>query len=160
MRTLDILGVNDTFGVLALLLKGHRRTATIQAIEPTETQVLSRIQVDDLRKSGRAIDNFLLELLAQQVERLTSQLTELSEVAAPVRVYRRIVDLAEIFEATRVGGRVPVTQAQVASMAGVKLRVASRVISDARRAGLIDTGWRQLMVLDLPELQKRSRRRT
>jgi CRP/FNR family transcriptional regulator, cyclic AMP receptor protein len=158
MRTLAILGVNDTFGELAILLDGHRRTATIQAIEPTETQVLSRYQVEELRASGAAIDRFLVDLLANRVDRLTGQLTELASVPAPERVYRRIVDLAKIFGATKTGSQIPVTQAQIASMAGVGLRITNRVIGQAGRDGLLTTGWRELTVLNLAELRRRSRR--
>lgn len=156
-RTLAILGVNDTFGELAILLDGHRRTATIQAIEPTETQVLSRSQVEELRASGGGIDRFLVDLLASRVDRLTGQLTELASVPAPERVYRRIVDLARIFGATRPGSEIPVTQSQIASMAGVGLRITNRVVAEAGRDGLLATGWRQLTVLNLPELRRRSR---
>jgi CRP/FNR family transcriptional regulator, cyclic AMP receptor protein len=158
-RILAILGVGDTFGELALLLEGHQRTATVQAIEATETQVLNRSQLEELRASGGAIDRFLVDLLAHQVNRLTEQLVELAEVPAPVRVYRRIVDLATVFGATKPGSHLPVTQAQIASMAGVGLRVTSRVIADARRDGLVDTGWRHMTVLDLPEIRRRSRQR-
>ena len=158
MRTLAILGVNDTFGELAILLEGHQRTATVQAIEPTETQVLSRSQVEELRASSGAIDRFLVELLAYRVDRLTGQLTELAAVPAPERVYRRIVDLAKIFGANRPGGRIPVTQAQIASMAGVGLRITNRVITEAGREELLETGWRHLTIRNLPELRRRAGR--
>jgi CRP/FNR family transcriptional regulator, cyclic AMP receptor protein len=157
MRTLAVLGVGETFGEMALLLEDHRRTATVQTLEPTETQVLSRTQVEELRASGRAIDRFLVDLLARRVDRLTAQLIELTEVPAPVRVYRRITELATLFAATKPGSHIPVTQAQIASMAGVKLRVTNRVITDARRDGLVETGWHRLTVLDLPEIRRRSK---
>ena len=157
MRTLAILGVGEPFGEMAILLEGHRRTATVQALEPTETQVLSRSQVEELRASGRAIDRFLVDLLARRVDRLTAQLIELTEVPAPVRVYRRIVDLATLFAATKPGSDIPVTQAQIASMAGAKLRITNKVITDARRDGLVETGWHRLTVLDLPEIRRRAK---
>jgi CRP-like cAMP-binding protein len=156
-RTLGILGINDIFGELSLVLEGRRRTATVQALEPTETLVLSRTQVEELRASGKAIDRFLVDLLARQVERLTGQLIELAEVPAPVRVYRRIVDLAVMFGAIEPGGVIPVTQDKIASMAGVKLRVTSRVIADARADGLLLTGKGQLIILKLTELRRRAR---
>jgi CRP/FNR family transcriptional regulator, cyclic AMP receptor protein len=158
MRMLAILGVNDTFGELAILLDDHCRTATIQAIEPTETQVLSRSQVEELRATGGGIDRFLVDLLANRVDRLTGQVTELASVPAPERVYRRIVDLARIFGATKPGSEIPVTQAQIASMAGVGLRITNRVITQASRDGLLETGWRQITVLNLAELRRRARR--
>jgi CRP/FNR family transcriptional regulator, cyclic AMP receptor protein len=102
------------------------------------------------------VDRFLVALLAAKVTRLTHQMVELAEMPAAARVYRRIVDLGDLFNATTPGTAIPVTQDQLASLAGVKLRITNRVISDAKRDGLIEAGRRRLAVLNLPELRKRA----
>jgi CRP/FNR family cyclic AMP-dependent transcriptional regulator len=156
VQMLSILGVGQVFGELALIGEEHHRTTSVQALEPTETLVLRRADFEELRHQHPSVDRFLVALLANQVRRLTSRIVEAAEVPATARVYRRIVDLAELFEATDGPAQVPITQDQLASMAGVKLRVTNRVIGDARRDGVLDTGRGRLTLLDLPELRRRA----
>ncbi len=153
---LSILGVGEVFGELTLVGDEPHRTATVQAIEATETLVLYRGDFDELRVRHPSVDRFLIALLASQVRRLTRRVVEAAEVPATTRVYRRIVELAEIFGATEPGAHVPITQEQLASMAGVKLRITNKVLGEARRDGILATARRRLTLLDFPELRKRA----
>lgn len=158
--TLTILGAGEAFGEQALLAEDHRRTATIQAIEVTETLMLRRGDFEDIRTRHPSVDRFLVAVLARQVRRLTEQITELAEVSAPTRVYRRLVSLVELFEVDRPGGEIPVTQSQLASMAGTKLRLVNQVMSDARSGGVLETANRRIIVRDLDALRRRARQGT
>ncbi len=62
-----------------------------------------------------------------------------------------------LFASTKPGSHIPVTPAQIGSMAGAKVRITSGVIGNARRDGLVETGWHSLAVLDLPEMRRRSK---
>jgi CRP-like cAMP-binding protein len=153
----SILGVGDVFGELALVGEDQHRSATTQALEAVETMVLHRSDWEELRRDHASVDRFLIALLARQVSRLTYQLTEIIEVPAPQRVYRRIVALARLYGTEYRGGVIPVTQTQLASMAGVKLRVTNKVIADARNDRLLETGKGRLIVQDPEELRRRAR---
>lgn len=153
---LSILSVGEVFGELALIGEEPHRTTSVRALEPTETLVLTREDFEELRTHHPSVDRFLVALLATQVRRLTTRIVETAEVPAAARVYRRIVELAEMFGASTSEAPVPVTQEQLASMAGVKLRVTNRVISDARRDGLLDTGRGRLTLHDMAELRRRA----
>lgn len=155
--TLTVLAKGDVFGEQALLAEDHLRTATIQALELTETLMLRRADFEDLRRSFPSVDRFLVAVLARQVRRLTAQITEMAEVAAPVRVYRRLASLAEVFDAAGPGGEIPITQNQLASMAGVSLRLANKVVGEARAAGLLDTANRRIVVRNWDALVARCR---
>ena len=52
---------------------------------------------------------------------------------------------------------IPLTQDQLASLAGVHLRLTSRVLGEARAAGLLDTNKGRLVIKDLPALRNRAR---
>jgi CRP/FNR family transcriptional regulator, cyclic AMP receptor protein len=153
---LSVLSVGEVFGELALIGEEPHRTTSVRALEPTETLVLRRDDFEELRRQHPSVDRFLVALLAARVRRLTTRIVETAEVPAATRVYRRIVELADTFGATTPEASVPVTQDQLASMAGVKLRVTNRVIGDARRDGLLDTGRGRLMLYDLTELRRRA----
>jgi CRP/FNR family transcriptional regulator, cyclic AMP receptor protein len=154
--TLRILGPGDVFGELALLSSAHRRTATIQAITLTETLVLHRAAFEEVRRSHPSVDRFLVTLLASQVTRLTEQIVEAAELPAATRIYRRLVQLGTLFEVVGSPAPIPVSQAQLASMAGAKLRVTNAVLADAKGDGLLDLARRRIVVLDWAEVHRRA----
>ena len=157
--TLMILGPGDEFGVLALLGPEHRRSATIQAITTTETLVLHRDDFEEVRRTHPSVDRFLITLLASQVTRLTEQVVEAAELPAPTRIYRRIVQLGTLFEVAGSNTPIPITQNQLASMAGAKLRVTNAVLAKAKGDGVLDLARRRIAVLDWTEVHRRARLR-
>ena len=62
-----------------------------------------------------------------------------------------------VFDAAGPGGEIPITQNQLASMAGVSLRLANRVVGEARAAGLLDTANRRIVVRNWDALVARCR---
>jgi CRP-like cAMP-binding protein len=157
-----LMGPGDFFGEQALLSARAVRSATIQALEPTETLVVNRSDVEELRRRHPEVDRLLIGVLAQMVDRLTRQVAELTETPGTVRIYRRIVALAELYgsngqEAPGGAVEIPLTQDQLASLAGVHLRLTSRVLGEARAAGLLDTNKGRLVIKDLVGLHKRAK---
>jgi CRP/FNR family transcriptional regulator, cyclic AMP receptor protein len=158
--TTALMGPGDFFGEQALLRTQAVRGATIQAVEPTETLVVSRGDFEDLRRLHPAVDRLLVGVLTAMVERLTRQVAELTDVPGTVRIYRRIVALAELYGGDGLGrqdAEIPLTQDQLAGLAGVHLRLTSRVLGEARRAGLLETNKGRLVVRDLEGLRHRAR---
>jgi CRP-like cAMP-binding protein len=157
-----LMGPGDFFGEQALLNARAVRSATIQALEPTETLVVNRGDFEELRRRHPEVDRLLIWVLAQMVDRLTQQVAELTETPGTVRIYRRIVALAELYGDNGGGARaeaieIPLTQDQLASLAGVHLRLTSRVLGEARAAGLLDTNKRRLVVKDVAGLRARAK---
>ena len=158
--TVALMGAGDFFGEQALLHRAAVRGATIQAIEPTETLVVGRGEFEELRQQHPEVDRLLIGVLVAMVDRLTRQVAELTDVPGTVRIYRRIVALAELYadEAGKAAApiEIPLTQDQLAGLAGVHLRLTSRVLGEARAAGLLDTSKRRLVVRDLEGLRQRA----
>jgi CRP-like cAMP-binding protein len=155
--TLVVLGPGDVFGEMALLSVDHHRTGTVQALTAVETLVLHRGDVDDLRRTHPAVDRFLIGLLATRVDRLTCQLLETTELSAPTRIYRQLAYLGKVFGVDDTDEPIPVSQAQVASIAAAKLRVTNAVLAEAKHDGVVDLGRRRITVLDWPEVRKRAK---
>ncbi len=157
--TLAIMGVGEAFGEMALIDPRHVRTATIRAIEPTETLVVHQDEFDALRRQGAAVNELLVAALAARVNRLTDQVAELVELPAPVRIHRRLVALGELFDVAGTDGPIPVAQHQVASLAGAQLRITSKVLGEARARGVLSTGRRRIVVHDWPAVRRLARLR-
>jgi CRP/FNR family cyclic AMP-dependent transcriptional regulator len=158
--TVALMGRGDFFGEQALLNRAAVRSATIQAVESTETLVVGRGEFEELRHQHPEVDRLLIGVLVAMVDRLTRQVAELTDVPGTVRIYRRLVALAELYGAgdEQSGQRIeiPLTQDQLAGLAGVHLRLTSRVLGEARAAGLLDTSKRRLVVRDLDGLRRRA----
>ena len=146
--TVAILGDGDAFGEGALLASDNRRTASVVALERTDTLMLRADAYDELCREHPGVNALLVAGLAAQVRRLSERLVELAEIPGPVRVHRRLVELGALYGATGTDQPIPLTQAQLASLAMVKLRLVNRVIGDAKARRILDVQRGRVVVLD------------
>lgn len=153
---LSVMGPGEIFGEQAWVHPNHRRTATLQALTAVETLVLRRDDFEELSKRYPSINRFLMGMLSARVDRLTHQLVDASQLSATVRIYRGLLDLAHSFNVVDSGDPIPVTQQQVASAAGVRLRITNDVLADARHDGIVETARRRIVVLDWSEVRRRA----
>ena len=95
VASLSLLGPGECFGELALIRPEHTRSATVEALEASETRVLSLQQFNELRRQQPHLDAMLVSLLADRVAELTNRLVEALYTPAPQRVSRLLGDLAK-----------------------------------------------------------------
>lgn len=150
---LTVLVPGEAFGELALLGGGGRRTATISALEPTETLAVGRAEFDRLRERNPSVDTMLLAALSAQVERLSEHLLEVLFVPARARILRRLLTLT----AQSDGTVVRLTQVDLARMSGTTRSTVNEVLRDAERMGAIHIERGKIEVVDRRWLQHRSR---
>ena len=147
--TLAVLGRGDFFGELALLSLESHRTASVVALEAAETMAISRDSFDELRRAQPPVQAFLVEVLGAQVRRLTGQVIEALYVPADRRVLRRLAGLAKVYAEGDPGTvEIPMTQDDLATMAGTSRATVNRVLGEAEQAGLISVGRRRVTVLN------------
>jgi len=150
--TLRVLGRGDFFGELALVAI-HTRSATVVALEGSETLAISREDFDRLRADHPSVQAFLVQVLAEQVRRLSRQVMESLYVPADDRVLRRLAELVPIYApADGEAVEIPLTQEDLASMAGTPRATVNRVLREAERAGMIKLGRGRMTVLDAAAL--------
>jgi CRP/FNR family transcriptional regulator, cyclic AMP receptor protein len=150
----DVLGPGQAFGELALLLPDARRSATVEALEPGETRSVFRDDFASLQREHPAVKDVLLRLLAEQLRRVTDRLVEAHHVDAETRVRRRLVELAATYE----GGVVPLTQEDLAALAGTSRATVNRVLREEVSAGAVALARGRTTVLDPDGLERRCRR--
>jgi CRP-like cAMP-binding protein len=145
---LSVLGVGDYFGELALVDDGHHRSATVTALEPVETMSVRRDEFERLRADHPSVDQVLVAALAGQVRRLSDLVTEVLYVPAQRRVLRRLLALAELWGGAHPGVVIPVTQDDMAGLAGTTRPTANRTLRQAEAAGLLALGRGRIELLD------------
>jgi CRP-like cAMP-binding protein len=150
----DVLGPGQSFGELALLQPDARRSATVEALEAGETRSLYRDDFAQLQREHPGVKDVLLRLLAEQLRRSTDRVVEAHYVDAETRVRRRLLDLA----ATYADGVVPLTQEDLAAMAGTSRATVNRVLREEAGRGAVSLARGRTTVLDRPALESRCRR--
>ena len=154
VATLTILSPGQSFGELALLQDHHTRTATVVALEQAETVALSRSAFEDARRSHPEVGHFVTRLLAARVEQLSQSLLEAMYLGVDERVARRLVELAETYGPGRPRVVVPITQDDLAGMAGTTRPTANLVLGKLADAGAVRLERGRIEVLDLAALRR------
>jgi CRP-like cAMP-binding protein len=129
------------------------------ALEKVETLALRRDQFMELRTAHPSVDDFLVNVLAEEVSRLSGLLVEALYVPVDTRVLRRLVALAADYAdgGPTVGVEVPLTQEDLASLAGTSRATVNRVVGEAEKAGLVEVRRGRVIVLDPEGLAARAR---
>ena len=152
VATVDLVLAGDVVGELALLSPGRRRGATAVAMEPTETLSIDETTFSTLRRDDPAVSDFLVQLLAARVHRLTDRLLEALYLPAEVRLWRRILELSDTY-----GDVVPLTQEDLAGLAGTTRATVNRALRREEKLGTIALGRGRVSVVDRDGLARRSR---
>ena len=147
----DVFGPGQSFGELALLLAEARRSATAEALEAGETRSVFRDDFAVLQREHPGVKDVLLRLLAEQLRRSTDRVVEAHYVDAETRVRRRVSELATSYPS----GVVPLTQEDIAAMAGTSRATVNRVLRDEERRGTVALTRGCTTVLDVDELRSR-----
>jgi CRP-like cAMP-binding protein len=150
--TLDILVAGDILGELALLTPGEVRNATAVALESTETMAIDRETFATLRAERPAVNDVLIELLARRLRRMAARLVEALYVPVDVRVFRRLVELADVY-----GEVVPLTQEDLAGLVGTTRATVNRVLKVEEKAGTVELSRGHVRVTDRIALGARAR---
>lgn len=151
----DVLGPGQSFGELALLEPDDaRRSATVEALEAGETRSVFRDDFARLQREHPGVKDVLLRLLADQLRRATDRVVEAHYVDAETRVRRRLVELAAMYD----DGVVPLTQEDIAAMAGTSRATVNRVLREEEQLGSVALARGRTSVLDGDALEGRCRR--
>jgi CRP/FNR family cyclic AMP-dependent transcriptional regulator len=149
---LAVRGAGDAFGELALVSGGDtERSATVAALEPSETHAVLTDDFARLRREHPQIDAVLAAILAERVRRLSEQVTEAYYLSAEARVLRRLVELGELY-----GGVVSLPQEALAELAGTSRATVNRVLREQQARGAIELRRARIAVLDPEQLKPRA----
>ncbi len=150
------LGPGEIFGEMALLLDGYR-TASVVAVEPTETAILSNTAFLDLLAENADISLWLLRELAKRLEQTTHKLYE--------RVALNLSERLCVYLLEHCSGKPqpdgsykitpPIVVAQLARQLNTDRENISRAISELAKEGIVRRDGRELYVLNPDRLEEK-----
>lgn len=154
--TLTVLSPGDAFGELALVGENNERTATVVALEPCETISLRRADFDALCRRHPGVEQLLVQILARRVDDLSRALLEALYVGVDRRVMRRLVRLADIYGPGSDTATIPITQDDLAGMAGTTRPTVNQVLQGLAASGALALGRGRIELRDVAALRRRS----
>jgi CRP/FNR family cyclic AMP-dependent transcriptional regulator len=155
--TLSVLGTGSIFGELALLSGADRRAATVTCLEAVETLGIHRDAFNELRDRQPRVDQVLVRILAAQLPELSARLLEALFVPADKRVLRELLRVAEVYGPPGDAVAIPLTQEDLAELAGTTRPTVNKVLRTIEDAGALRLG-RGRIELQRPELIARQAR--
>jgi CRP/FNR family transcriptional regulator, cyclic AMP receptor protein len=157
---LAILQVGDFFGELSLFDAGER-SATAQAMEPTETLELSRSALA-IVLNDPVLRERVLQHVAAEVLRLDRQVERLRFVDLTGRVAIHLADLGREQGTARADGwtvvTLPYRQADLAALVGGSRQGVNRALKELESEGLLRFDGREFAIRDLELLSRRAER--
>lgn len=156
---LALLSEGELLGELSLF-DGKPRTATVQALEETETLCLHRDDLLTLMRNSFPVVVTILEVLAQRLRNTDALLAESHFLDIRTRLARKIVALGEAFgvregAAIRIGVRI--TQRELASMIGATRESINKQLKSLRDQGLVRVEGGTIEILSLERLAQKAR---
>jgi len=154
--TLATFGPGDIFGELAMF-EDERRSATVEAIEPTSVVAVLGPDMRRLMNEHPQIATRLVIALGRRLREMNERLSRQSFQTVQSRV---AVVLSELVADEIAQGNGPTdvlvtaTQADLAQLAGSSRESASRFLAVLERAGVISQGRGRLVVHDAEALRQ------
>jgi CRP/FNR family transcriptional regulator, cyclic AMP receptor protein len=153
-----VRGPGDSFGETALLAARAKRTATVSALEASETFALDEENFTVLRSSFPAVDRILFAFLAAELRRQNELLLEALYLPVDRRLRRRLLELTHVYGSERDSEvEVPLTQAELAAMAGTSSATANQILRAEQERGTLLLERGRVTVLDRAALGRRAR---
>jgi CRP/FNR family transcriptional regulator, cyclic AMP receptor protein len=153
--TVGIRGPGDSFGEMALVAEERKRSATVEALEEAETFAVYVSEFRRVRNEHPSVDQVLIAFLAGELDRQNELLLEALYVPVERRVLRRLAELSTLY-----AGRdtvIPLTQEQLAEMAGTSRATVNRVLREEQARGTVELRRGRTAVLDMDAISRRAR---
>jgi CRP-like cAMP-binding protein len=158
VATIAVRGPGESFGEMALVASGGRRSATVAALEEAETFAVYQGDFERLRGRYPNVNEVLLRFLVSEVRMLNERLLEALYVPVERRVRRRLLELAELYPPGGDGGVVvPLTQEILAELAGTSRETVNKVLRAEQERGVLELLRGKTRLLDLEGLRRRAR---
>jgi CRP/FNR family cyclic AMP-dependent transcriptional regulator len=148
VATFAVHGPGEVFGLLAVVHPAARRTATVVALQPSETFAIPRSAFVRLKGAYPGVAAATEQLLVEMLTAASSRLVEALYTPVHLRVRARLRDLARIY-----GGdgsepvAIPLSQEDLAGLAGTTRETVNRVLREEQERGTVTLARRRITVL-------------
>ena len=156
MITVDVMRPGNSFGEQALINEGAVRSATVVALERVETLRLTRDEFVALWEEHPGASMVVAKMLEARLRATSQALLDALHLPAETRVMRRLAFLADIYSGHPTQS-IPLTQDDIASMAGTTRQTVNRILGQAQDAGLVRLTRGRVIVIDPAGVARRAR---
>ena len=150
---LRIIDTGGWFGELSVL-SPDPRSATIIALEPCETLVVTSAQTEEIRHRIPEFDAMLVKALVAEVKRLSNALLDALYVPVDKRLYRRLLELSCIYPDGGDGVTIPLNQDEIAQLVGTTRPTVNHHLRAAAAKGLVRIRRGAIDILDPATLER------
>jgi CRP/FNR family transcriptional regulator, cyclic AMP receptor protein len=157
-RLVAVVGPGELLGELSAI-DGEPRSATATALEPIDMAVLTSDEFVALLEQNPTATLGILRSVIGRLRDSDKRRVEFGALDTVGRIGRLIVELAERYgEETDgvISVRLPLSQEELAGWAGASREAVVKALRQLRDRGWIETARREIRVLDLPALVRRS----
>jgi CRP/FNR family cyclic AMP-dependent transcriptional regulator len=154
-NVIALRGDGDIVGEIAGETTG-RRNATIQAIDAVQTLIVRHDKFSSFLDDNPGADRAFRRVVTQKLNDADGMLRRRAVTTGGQRLAALLLDLAERYGEEVDGGIyvvMPLTQDELASLAGSSRATVTRALSNWRKRGFIITGQRHHTIVDLPGLR-------
>lgn len=155
--TIAIRGPGESFGEMAIVGEGAKRSATVEALGESETFCVIENEFRRVRREHPEVNQLLIEFLANEVRMLNERLLEALYVPADRRVLRRLVGLAQLYRVGDGSVVIPLTQEELAGLAGTSRATVNQVLRAQQELGAVELKRGKTIVTDPVALGARVR---
>ncbi|MFL5870754.1 MAG: Crp/Fnr family transcriptional regulator [Solirubrobacterales bacterium] len=151
-------GPGDLLGELSAI-DGAPRSATVEAVEPVEALAVAARDFRSFLIAHPEVALLLLQMISHRLRDADRIRVEYGAHDTVGRVSARLVELAEQYGEPVAGGvriGLSLSQEELAGWTGASREAVARALRTLREAGWVATERRQITVLDLEALRRRS----
>lgn len=151
----NVLTPGGYFGELALLRAEAHRTATIRALEPSDTISINASAFHKLCRERPGVERVVSVLLADRVDELSQHLLEMMYVGFDRRLNRRLLELSTTYANGSGPIVIPFTQTQLAELTGGTRPTVNQSLQRLAEQGIVSVARGRVEVLDVPRLRSK-----
>jgi CRP/FNR family cyclic AMP-dependent transcriptional regulator len=155
--TVIVFGPGDVAGLVGAEASEPDWTTTGVTLEPTETVSIRHQEFVLLRRRMPKLNEAVVRFMADRTLGLTLMLVDALYVAAEKRVLRQLALMARVYSTGEDEVTIPLTQEDLATMAGVTRPTVNRVLMREQNRGALRTMKGRLVVTDREAIARRAR---
>ena len=156
IKTFAFLDRGDFFGEMALL-EGNTRSASAMAVQDAGLLIIHKRDFKRLLQSDSSLTLKLLRTLSERLRRANQEIESLSFQNVLGRVIRTLFQLSKKYGRRTQGNRIriqtPITQQELAELAGTARELVTRALGSLKRMGCISEQDGRILLTD-PEKMK------
>ncbi|MFT8315303.1 MAG: Crp/Fnr family transcriptional regulator [Clostridium sp.] len=154
--TLNILGEGSIFAEVTLF-NDVSYPATVETMENSEIGIILNKDIEKMILSNNELALQIIKVLSKRLYRSQKTIKDMAFSDTYNRTSRTLLDLCERHgKETKTGIEIDIdiTRQDIANMVGTSRETVSRIISDLKKEGVVDTSAKKIIIIDKGELEK------